>query len=68
MQMSQASSTREWLERNSSSGGGWLRERNAHVRKKKKKSDLRCLNPNEPFGLGSIFNQVSQPKSRRDSE
>jgi len=30
---------------------------NAHARKKKKKSDLRFLNPNEPFGLGSIFNR-----------
>ena len=35
--------------------GGWERER--APRKKKKKSDLRFLNPNEPFGLGSIFNR-----------
>jgi len=30
---------------------------NAHARKKRKKSDSRFLNPNEPFGLGSIFNR-----------
>jgi len=30
---------------------------NAHARKKRKTSDSRFLNPNEPFGLGSIFNR-----------
>ena len=34
-----------------------VKRENSHARKKKKKSDSRFLNPNEPFGLGSIFNR-----------
>jgi len=30
---------------------------NVQARKKKKKSDSRFLNPNEPYSLGSIFNR-----------
>ena len=40
----------------------WVAEReNTHARKKRKKSDSRFLNPNEPFGLGSIFNRGRKP-------
>jgi len=50
----------EWPKRQVVASGRWrwVAEReNAHARKKKKKkkSDSRFLNPNEPFGLGSIF-------------
>ena len=34
---------------------------NAHARKKRKKSDSRFLNPNEPFGLDSSFNRGRKP-------
>jgi len=57
--MSQTSSTHDWLELNISNNnrGEWLRRENACARKKKKKSNLRFLNPNEPYGLRSIFNR-----------